>query len=75
MRAELVRIGRASRFLIDDIHQLTIYVVGTRDDLAAAWSEVTACFDGNVPPATLLGVASLGYEEQVVEIDAVVERA
>jgi enamine deaminase RidA (YjgF/YER057c/UK114 family) len=58
-----------------DIHQLTVYVVGPQQHLRDAWAEVTACFDGNVPPATLLGVALLGYVDQLVEIDAVIERA
>jgi enamine deaminase RidA (YjgF/YER057c/UK114 family) len=58
-----------------DIHQLTIYVVGAHDNLLAAWAEMTASFQQNVPPATLLGVALLGYADQLVEIDAVVERA
>jgi len=58
-----------------DIHQLTVYVVGPHQNLLDAWGAVTACFDRNVPPATLLGVTLLGYVDQVVEIDAVVERA
>ncbi len=58
-----------------DIHQLTIYVVGPHQNLLDAWGEVTACFEQNVPPATLLGVTLLGYVDQVVEIDAVIERA
>jgi enamine deaminase RidA (YjgF/YER057c/UK114 family) len=58
-----------------DIHQLTIYVVGPHGNLIDAWKEVTSCFEGNVPPATLLGVTFLGYVDQVVEVDAVVERA
>jgi enamine deaminase RidA (YjgF/YER057c/UK114 family) len=62
-------------FSRDDIHQLTVYVVGPHQNLIDAWGEVTSCFDQNVPPATLLGVTFLGYADQVVEIDAVVERA
>ena len=61
-------------FSKDDIHQLTVYVVGSRQNLRDAWVSVTDCFDGNVPPATLLGVALLGYVDQLVEVDAVVER-
>jgi enamine deaminase RidA (YjgF/YER057c/UK114 family) len=57
-----------------DIHQLTIYVVGPHHNLIDAWAEVVASFDNNVPPATLLGVTFLGYIDQVVEIDAVIER-
>jgi enamine deaminase RidA (YjgF/YER057c/UK114 family) len=62
-------------FSKDDIHQLTIYVVGPHQNLLDAWVEVTSCFDMNVPPATLLGVTFLGYVDQVVEVDAVIERA
>jgi enamine deaminase RidA (YjgF/YER057c/UK114 family) len=58
-----------------DIHQLTVYVVGPHQSLLDTWGEVTACFEHNVPPATLLGVTLLGYVDQVVEIDAVIERA
>ena len=62
-------------FSRDDIHQLTIYVVGPHQNLIDAWVEVTACFDSNVPPATLLGVTHLGYIDQVVEVDAVIQRS
>jgi enamine deaminase RidA (YjgF/YER057c/UK114 family) len=62
-------------FSKDDIHQLTVYVVGPHQNLLDAWGEVTSCFDMNVPPATLLGVTFLGYVNQVVEVDAVIERA
>ena len=61
-------------FSKDDVHQLTVYVVGPHSNLTDAWREVSSCFDNNVPPATLLGVTVLGYPDQVVEIDAVIER-
>ena len=51
-----------------------MYVVGAQQNLRNAWVAVTNGFDGNVPPATLLGVALLGYVDQLVEVDAVVER-
>ena len=54
------------------IQQITIYVVGNRDSLSEAWQAVKEHFDGIVPPATLLGVALLGHENQLVEIDATV---
>ena len=59
-------------FGLQDVHRLTVHVVGPREHLSAAWEVVTAWFDGNVPPATLLGAACLGYPEQLVEIDATV---
>ena len=61
-------------FSPDDIHHLTVYVVGERQNLLDAWDGVSEWFQGNVPPATLLGVARLGYEHQLVEIDATIMR-
>lgn len=55
-----------------DIQHLTIYVVGPRDHLTDAWKSVLEAFQGEVPPATLIGVPVLGHEGQLVEIDATV---
>ncbi|PZD72136.1 hypothetical protein C1752_03996 [Acaryochloris thomasi RCC1774] len=55
-----------------DIRQLKIYVVGDHPTLMAAWQAVTEWFNNDVPPATLLGVARLAYEHQLVEIDAMI---
>jgi enamine deaminase RidA (YjgF/YER057c/UK114 family) len=53
-----------------DLLKTTIYVVaGTREDLVAVWAVVEARL-GPVP-STLLGVALLGYPDQLVEIEAV----
>jgi hypothetical protein len=59
-------------FSLSDVRRLVVYVVGEQANLSAAWSAVTAYFSGLVPPATLLGVARLGYEGQLVEVDATV---
>ena len=72
--ANLFAVVEAHGFSRDDIHQLTIYVVGPRPSLSDAWSTVSRAFESDVPPATLLGVQCLGYEEQLVEIDARIER-
>lgn len=61
-------------FAEQDIRQLTVYVVGDQPSLHSAWDAVTAWFGHHVPPATLLGVALLGYENQLVEIDATIIR-
>lgn len=61
-------------FAVDDIHRLTVYVVGEHQNLLDAWDAVSAWFDDNVPPATLLGVNLLGFGDQLVEIDATVVR-
>lgn len=59
-------------FSIADVRRLVVYVVGEQAALSAAWRAVTDHFDGRVPPATLLGVARLGYVGQLVEVDATV---
>ena len=54
------------------IRRLVIYVVG--EHLVDAWNAVLEAFEGEAPPATLLGVARLGYDGQLFEIDATVRR-
>ncbi len=55
-----------------DIRRLVIHVKGSRPDLGKAWEVVRHSFEDRVPPATLLGAAELGYEGQLVEIDATI---
>lgn len=58
-----------------DVLKTTVYVAsGDRADLVAAWAEVAAAFGAHDAPSTLLGVAALGYPEQLVEIEAVAVR-
>lgn len=59
-------------FSPSDVRQLVVYVVGDQARLSAAWKAVTESFHGQVPPATLLGVARLGYVGQLVEVGATV---
>ena len=49
----------------------TVYVVGGQADLIAAWDVVAARLAPHRPPSTLLGVACLGYRNQLVEIDGI----
>jgi enamine deaminase RidA (YjgF/YER057c/UK114 family) len=57
---------------IADVLKTTIYVASAdRADLVAAWEEVRAAFGDHDAPSTLLGVAVLGYPDQLVEIEAV----
>jgi enamine deaminase RidA (YjgF/YER057c/UK114 family) len=57
---------------IRDVLKTTVYVASSdRADLVAAWHEVAAAFGDHDVPSTLLGVAVLGYPEQLVEIEAV----
>jgi hypothetical protein len=49
----------------------TVYVASDRrEDLVTAWNEVAAVFSDHDAPSTLLGVAVLGYPDQLVEIEA-----
>jgi DNA-binding transcriptional LysR family regulator len=61
-------------FAMSDVRQLVVYVAGEQPALTAAWTAVSAYFADRVPPATLLGVARLGYPGQLVEVDATVMR-
>jgi len=61
-------------FALPDVRRLIVYVVGDHHQLSEAWSAVREWFEGEVPPATLLGVALLGHPGQLVEIDATVVR-
>ena len=70
----LALVVRANGFGVGDIRHLTIYVAGDQPDLNAAWTVITSWFAGPVPPATLLGVRSLGHVGQLVEIDSRVIR-
>ena len=45
-----------------------------RADLVAAWNVVRAAFGDHGPPSTSLGVAVLGYPDQLVEVEAVAVR-
>jgi enamine deaminase RidA (YjgF/YER057c/UK114 family) len=57
---------------IQDVVKTTVFVASSdRADLVAAWNEVAAAFTGHDVPSTLLGVAVLGYPEQLVEIEAI----
>jgi enamine deaminase RidA (YjgF/YER057c/UK114 family) len=57
---------------LSDVLKTTVFVHSSRrEDLVAAWNVVAAAFGDHDAPSTLLGVAALGYEGQLVEIEAV----
>jgi enamine deaminase RidA (YjgF/YER057c/UK114 family) len=59
----------------DDVLKTTVFVASSdRADLVTAWNEVAGAFAGHDAPSTLLGVVTLGYEDQLVEIEAVAAR-
>ena len=57
---------------LDDVVKTTVYVASAdRADLLAAWAVVESEFGSEGPPSTLLGVSVLGFDGQLVEIEAV----
>jgi enamine deaminase RidA (YjgF/YER057c/UK114 family) len=70
--ANLVAVLEAGGARLSDVVKTTVYVAsGNRDDLVAAWDVVRAAFGDHDAPSTLLGVAVLGYPDQLVEVEAV----
>jgi enamine deaminase RidA (YjgF/YER057c/UK114 family) len=63
---------RASGADLPDVVKTTVYVASQRrEDLLAAWEVVSRHFGDHDAPSTLLGVAVLGYRDQLVEVEAV----
>ncbi|HEY5987423.1 MAG TPA: RidA family protein [Streptosporangiaceae bacterium] len=57
---------------LTDVLKTTVYVASSdRSDLTAAWEVVRAAFGEHDAPSTLLGVTTLGYPGQLVEVEAV----
>lgn len=56
---------------IGDVVSTRVLVASTeRADLITAWDVVRAAFGEHDVPSTLMGVTVLGYEDQLVEIEA-----
>jgi len=63
---------RAAGARLDDVVKTTVYVATQRrEDLVSAWEVVRRRFGDHDPPGTLVGVAVLGYRDQLVEVEAV----
>jgi enamine deaminase RidA (YjgF/YER057c/UK114 family) len=67
----LVTVLRAHGTGPEHLVRTTIYVVGDRDDLLRVWEVIATGLAPNRPPSTLLGVSTLGYRDQLVEIDGI----
>jgi enamine deaminase RidA (YjgF/YER057c/UK114 family) len=73
------RIGENMRIALADAGASVPDVLSTRvlvatsrqEDLAAAWEVVRDSFGEHDVPSTLMGVTVLGYQDQLVEIEAV----
>jgi enamine deaminase RidA (YjgF/YER057c/UK114 family) len=70
--ANLVTALKAAGADLTDVVKTTVYVASNRQpDLVAAWDVVSAAFGDHDVPSTLLGVAVLGYRDQLVEVEAI----
>ncbi|MGK5498424.1 RidA family protein [Streptomyces sp. URMC 125] len=68
MRTALAAAGAT----IEDVISTRVLVASSRQrDLVAAWEVVRDAFGDHDVPSTLLGVTVLGYDDQLVEIEAV----
>jgi enamine deaminase RidA (YjgF/YER057c/UK114 family) len=57
---------------LGDVLKSTVYVASAdRGDLVTAWNVVKRHFGDHDAPSTLLGVTTLGYPDQLVEVEAV----
>lgn len=66
---------RAAGATIEDVVSTRVLVASSRQsDLGAAWAVVRDAFGQHDVPSTLLGVTVLGYDDQLVEIEAVAAR-
>ncbi|WP_394769012.1 RidA family protein [Lacisediminihabitans sp.] len=63
---------RAAGATISDVVSTRVLVASSqRSDLSVAWQVVRKAFGDHDVPSTLMGVTVLGYEGQLVEIEAV----
>ena len=67
----IVALTAAGATLSDIAYTRVLVASSDRHDLATVWSVVRDAFAGHEVPSTLFGVTVLGYENQLVEIEAV----
>lgn len=61
----------AGASITDVISTRVLVASARREDLVSAWQVVRAAFGEHDAPSTLMGVTVLGYDDQLVEIEAV----
>jgi enamine deaminase RidA (YjgF/YER057c/UK114 family) len=64
-------LAAAGATLTDVISTRILVASSARADLVAVWKTVRAAFGEHDAPSTLMGVTVLGYDHQLVEIEAV----
>ena len=73
--ANLVITLAAAGAKLTDVVKTTVYVASAqRQDLTIAWNVVHEAFGDHDAPSTLVGVTVLGYEDQLVEVEAIAIR-
>jgi enamine deaminase RidA (YjgF/YER057c/UK114 family) len=66
-----IALGAAGATIADVIFIRVLVASSSRSDLGTAWSVVRDAFGSHDVPGTLQGVTVLGWEHQLVEIEAV----
>jgi enamine deaminase RidA (YjgF/YER057c/UK114 family) len=66
-----VSLQDAGATLHDVVSTRVLVASSRRGDLVTAWEVVRDAFGPHDPPSTLLGVTVLGYDQQLVEIEAI----
>lgn len=70
--ANLVIALQAAGAQLTDVVKTTVFVASARQaDLGLVWQVVRAAFGDHDAPSTLLGVSVLGYDHQLVEVEAI----
>lgn len=67
----IVALAAVGAALSDVAYSRVLVASPRREDLGAVWEVVRSAFSAHPVPSTLVGVAVLGYENQLVEIEAV----
>lgn len=65
-----VALGEAGATIEDVVTTRVLVASSDQADLVAAWEVVRDAFGDHDVPSTLIGVAALGYDHQLVEIEA-----
>ncbi|KIM17274.1 endoribonuclease L-PSP, partial [Rhodococcus erythropolis] len=61
----------AGASITDVINTRVLVASSNQADLVAAWEVVRDAFGDHDAPSTLMGVTVLGYDDQLVEIEAI----
>lgn len=64
-------LAAAGASITDVISTRVLVASSTQDDLVTAWEVVRDAFGEHDVPSTLMGVTVLGYDDQLVEIEAI----